>query len=161
MLRCRVARLAPSGRCPLVDPPADLNLYMVADARVLIFHQRARDHLDTGYPCRARCGCRITRRSGGVASSERKGPTMRHDGNGCDAGHHIALEVRVDATWWAAIGAFVSIRTTDPASMQRGALRIIATATGAVIGLLLTSWLIEDQVALSPVLLVVSTLGVL
>jgi uncharacterized membrane protein YgaE (UPF0421/DUF939 family) len=86
---------------------------------------------------------------------------MRHDGNGCDAGHHIALEVRVDATWWAAIGAFVSIRTTDPASMQRGALRIIATATGAVIGLLLTSWLIEDQVALSPVLLVVSTLGVL
>jgi uncharacterized membrane protein YgaE (UPF0421/DUF939 family) len=73
----------------------------------------------------------------------------------------IALEVRVDATWWAAIGAFVSIRTTAPASMQRGALRIIGTATGAVIGLLLTSWLIEDQVALSLVLLVVSTLGVL
>jgi len=87
---------------------------------------------------------------------------MRHDGNGWDAGHHIALEVRVDATWWAAIGAFVSIRTTAPASMQRGALRIIGTtATGAVIGLLLTSWLIEDQVALRLVLLVVSTLGVL
>ena len=45
--------------------------------------------------------------------------------------------------------------------MQRGALRIIGAATGAVIGLLLTSWLIEDQVALSLVLLVVSTLGVL
>jgi len=28
--------------------------------------------------------------------------------------------------------------------MQRGALRIIGAATGAVIGLLLTSWLIED-----------------
>ncbi|MDX6527403.1 MAG: hypothetical protein QOI43_2914 [Gaiellales bacterium] len=41
--------------------------------------------------------------------------------------------------------------------MQRGGLRII----GTVIGLLLTSWLIEDQVALSLVLLVVSTLGVL
>jgi hypothetical protein len=39
-----------------VDPPADLKLYIVADARVLIFHGRARDHLDTGYPCRARRG---------------------------------------------------------------------------------------------------------
>jgi uncharacterized membrane protein YgaE (UPF0421/DUF939 family) len=73
----------------------------------------------------------------------------------------IALEVRVNATWWAAIGAFVSIRTTAPASMQRGALRIIGTATGAVIGQLLTSLLIKDQVALSLALLVVSTLGVL
>jgi hypothetical protein len=52
----------------------------------------------------------------------------------------------------------VTLATTiAPASMQRGALRII----GAVIGLLLTSWLIEDQVALSLVLLVVSTLSVL
>jgi hypothetical protein len=61
---------------------------MVADARVLIFHERTRDHLDTGYPCRARHGCRITQRSGGAASSQRKGPTLRHDGTGCDAGHH-------------------------------------------------------------------------
>jgi hypothetical protein len=43
----------------LVDPPADFNLYMAADARVLIFRERARDHLDTGYPCRARRGCRL------------------------------------------------------------------------------------------------------
>lgn len=73
----------------------------------------------------------------------------------------IALETRVDAPWWAAISAFVSIRTTAPASAQRGALRIMGTATGAVIGLLLSPWLIEDQVALSLVLLAVSTLGVL
>jgi hypothetical protein len=53
-----------------------------------------------------------------------------------------------DAHVVAAIGAFVSIRTTAP-STQQGALRITGTATGAVIGLLLTSWLIEDQVALS------------
>ena len=26
--------------------------------------------------------------SGGAASSQRKGPTLRHDGTGCDAGHH-------------------------------------------------------------------------
>jgi uncharacterized membrane protein YgaE (UPF0421/DUF939 family) len=29
----------------------------------------------------------------------------------------VALEVRVEATWRAAIGALVSIRTTAPASM--------------------------------------------
>jgi uncharacterized membrane protein YccC len=73
----------------------------------------------------------------------------------------IALAVRVDAPWWAAISAFVSIRTTAPASLQRGTLRIIGTAIGAVIGLLLSPWLLEDRVALSLVLLAVSTLGVL
>jgi len=30
----------------LVDRPADLNLYLVAAARVLIFHERTRDHVD-------------------------------------------------------------------------------------------------------------------
>ena len=69
--------------------------------------------------------------------------------------------IATSANGSAAIGAFVSIRTTAPASMQRGALRIIGTATGAVIGQLLTSLLIKDQVALSLALLVVSTLGVL
>lgn len=48
----------------------------------------------------------------------------------------IALEVPVEATWWAAIGAFVSIRTTAPASMQHGALCIIDAATGAEVRLL-------------------------
>ena len=44
MLRCRA-----EWTLTLVDPPADLNLYMAADARVLIFRERARDQLDTGY----------------------------------------------------------------------------------------------------------------
>ncbi len=73
----------------------------------------------------------------------------------------VALEVRVDAPWWAAISAFVSIRTTAPASLQRGALRIVGTAIGAIIGFVLSPWLIEDQVALSLMLLLVATLGVL
>jgi uncharacterized membrane protein YccC len=72
----------------------------------------------------------------------------------------VALMLRVDAPWWAAISAFVSIRATAPASLQRGALRIIGTAIGAMVGLLLSPWLIEDQVALSVILMVVSTLGV-
>jgi hypothetical protein len=37
----------------LVDPPADLNLYVATDARVLIFREWARDHLDSAYLCRA------------------------------------------------------------------------------------------------------------
>lgn len=73
----------------------------------------------------------------------------------------IALEVRVDAAWWAAISAFVSMQATAPASVRRGALRIIGTAIGATIGLFLSPWLIEDQVALSLTLFVVSTFGVL
>jgi uncharacterized membrane protein YccC len=72
-----------------------------------------------------------------------------------------ALVVRVDAPWWAAISAFVSIQASAPASMRRGALRIAGTVLGAAAGLLLSPWLIEDQVALSLVLLVVSTIGVL
>jgi len=72
-----------------------------------------------------------------------------------------AMMVRVDAPWWAAISAFVSIQTTAPASLQRGGLRIAGTATGAVFGLLLSPWLIEDQVALSLILLATGTIGVL
>jgi len=34
----------------LVDPPADLNLYMAADARVLIFRERARDIFNVAPP---------------------------------------------------------------------------------------------------------------
>jgi uncharacterized membrane protein YccC len=72
----------------------------------------------------------------------------------------VALAVRVDAVWWAAISAFVSTQTTAPASLQRGALRIMGTAIGAALGLLLSPWLVEDPVALSLVLLIASTCGV-
>jgi uncharacterized membrane protein YccC len=73
----------------------------------------------------------------------------------------IALQLRVDAPWWAAISAFVSVRTNAPASVQRGALRIVGTAMGATFGLWISPWLIEDQIALSLVLFGVATLGVL
>jgi hypothetical protein len=61
----------------LVDPPADPNLYVTADARVLIFHERARDHLDTGYLCRARRSCWITRDD--VAAQAANGNNDRPD----------------------------------------------------------------------------------
>jgi uncharacterized membrane protein YgaE (UPF0421/DUF939 family) len=73
----------------------------------------------------------------------------------------IALALRVDAVWWAAISAFVSVQTSAPASLRRGILRIVGTAIGAVIGFLMSPLLVEDSVAVSLVLLVVSTGGVL
>jgi uncharacterized membrane protein YccC len=73
----------------------------------------------------------------------------------------VALAVRVDSVWWAAISAFVSTRATGPASLQRGGLRIAGTAVGAALALLLSPWLVDDEVALSLFLLVVSTWGVI
>ena len=59
----------------------------------------------------------------------------------------VALVLRVDAPWWAAISAFVSIQMTAPSSIERGTLRVIGTAIGATIALMLSPWLVEDQVA--------------
>jgi uncharacterized membrane protein YccC len=73
----------------------------------------------------------------------------------------LALIIRVDAAWWAAISAFVSLQTTAPASVQRGILRIAGTTVGAAAALLLSPWLVGDPVSLSLVLLVASTVGVL
>ncbi len=73
----------------------------------------------------------------------------------------IALMVRVDAPWWAAISAFVSVQATAPASLRRGILRIVGTAIGAAIGFFLSPWMIEDQVALCLTLLTVGALGTL
>jgi len=72
-----------------------------------------------------------------------------------------ALVLRVDAPWWAAISAFVSIQASAPSSIERGALRIVGTAMGAAIAVLLSPWLIEDQVAISLALLIASAVAVL
>ena len=72
-----------------------------------------------------------------------------------------ALMLQVDAPWWAAISAFVSIQVTAPSSVARGVLRIGGTAIGAAVGFFLSPWLIEDQIALSLVLFAVTVIGVL
>lgn len=73
----------------------------------------------------------------------------------------VALWVRVDAAWWAAISAFVSTQASAPASLRRGILRILGTALGAIVAVLLLPWLVEDPVALSLTLLAASTVGVI
>ncbi len=73
----------------------------------------------------------------------------------------LALAFHVDATWWAAMSAFVSTQATAPASLKRGMLRIVGTALGAALGALLAPWLADDRLAMSLVLLVASTVGVM
>jgi uncharacterized membrane protein YgaE (UPF0421/DUF939 family) len=73
----------------------------------------------------------------------------------------VALAVHADAVWWAAISGFVSTQATAPASIQRGILRVLGTTTGAALAVLLSPWLAQDTVALSLVLFVASTVGVL
>lgn len=73
----------------------------------------------------------------------------------------VAMFLRLDAPWWAAISAFVSLQATAPSSITRGLLRIVGTAIGAAVALALSPWLIEDAVAISLALFLVSALGVL
>jgi uncharacterized membrane protein YccC len=72
-----------------------------------------------------------------------------------------ALVLQLNDAWWAAISAFVCTQATAPASLQRGLLRILGTAIGAGLALLLAPLLAEDTPAITLALFAVSTLGVL
>jgi uncharacterized membrane protein YccC len=72
----------------------------------------------------------------------------------------VALAARVDATWWAAISAFVCSQATAPASVHRGILRVLGTMGGASLALLLSPWFVNDWIALILLLFAVSTVGV-
>jgi uncharacterized membrane protein YccC len=73
----------------------------------------------------------------------------------------VALALHVDDALWAAISAFVCSQANAPASVQRGILRILGTMAGAGLAVLLSPLLVDDTVALSLALLLVSALGVL
>ncbi|VTZ48916.1 conserved membrane hypothetical protein [Methylocella tundrae] len=73
----------------------------------------------------------------------------------------IALAMHVDNVWWAGISAFMSSQATRPASVKKGALRIIGTVAGALIGVAMASWLAYDQVACCVFLLLATSLGML
>ncbi len=73
----------------------------------------------------------------------------------------VALAINIDDPWWAAISGFMSTQATAPASLRRGLLRIAGTAGGATLAVMLSPWLINDIVAMSLALMVISTMGVL
>jgi len=73
----------------------------------------------------------------------------------------VALAMRLDNVWWAAISAFVCSQATSPASVVKGVLRVTGTIAGALIGLSMASWLAYDQAACCLFLLLATSIGVL
>ena len=72
-----------------------------------------------------------------------------------------ALLFTLHDAWWAAISAFTVGQTTRPASLRRGALRIIGTIIGAAIALACASTLAYNPVLCALFLLASGTLGTL
>lgn len=72
-----------------------------------------------------------------------------------------ACAMHLPDVWWAAISGFISTQPTRPASIEKGVLRIIGTATGATLGLLSAGWLAYDQAACALALLSVTSVGVI
>jgi uncharacterized membrane protein YccC len=73
----------------------------------------------------------------------------------------VASIMHLPDAWWAAISGFISTQATRPASVTKGVLRVIGTASGAAAALLLVGWLAYDQVACCVALFIVSTIGII
>ncbi|MFZ5782902.1 MAG: FUSC family protein [Pseudomonadota bacterium] len=73
----------------------------------------------------------------------------------------LALFLEVEAPWWAAISAFMSLMSTGAASMRRGLLRLTGTAAGSLLGFVMARWLPYDHVALTLFLVLVTMAGVI
>jgi uncharacterized membrane protein YccC len=61
----------------------------------------------------------------------------------------LALALRLEFVWWAAITAFMTTMATGTATVQRVALRLVGTAAGAAIAFAMARWLPFDLVALT------------
>jgi uncharacterized membrane protein YccC len=59
----------------------------------------------------------------------------------------LALALRLDDPWWAGISAFICTQATQPQSLQKGALRIVGTVSGAALGFVLVPWAAYDPAA--------------
>lgn len=73
----------------------------------------------------------------------------------------IACAMHLPDVWWAAISGFMSTQPTRPASIHKAALRVVGTAAGATMGLVLISWIAYDHFACLLVLFASATLGIL
>jgi uncharacterized membrane protein YccC len=63
--------------------------------------------------------------------------------------------------WWAGISGFMSLQATHPGSVRRAILRVLGTAAGAGIALILVPWLAYDHVAFGLVLWAFAALAIL
>ena len=73
----------------------------------------------------------------------------------------IACAMHLPDPWWAAISGFISTQATRPGSIRKALLRIIGTAAGAGLGLVLAGWLAYDHLACSLALFSMSAVGIL
>ncbi|WP_180982408.1 FUSC family protein [Methylocella silvestris] len=73
----------------------------------------------------------------------------------------VALAMHVDDVWWAAISAFMCSQASLPASLTKGVLRMIGTIVGALVALMLVSWLAYDWVACCLFLFMSTLIGTL
>ena len=72
----------------------------------------------------------------------------------------LALALRLDSPWWAAISGFMSLMATGAGSLRRGMLRMTGTIAGALLAFVMGRWLLYDQFALYLFLAAVTMLGV-
>jgi len=60
----------------------------------------------------------------------------------------LALLLEIQAPWWAAISAFMSLTATGGGSLRRGTLRLTGTIAGALLSFILARWLPYDHFAM-------------
>ena len=73
----------------------------------------------------------------------------------------MALVLRAESVWWAAISGYMTIMATGASSVRKGLLRLTGTIGGAVLGFVMARWLPYDHFALCLFLAAVTMLGVI
>ena len=71
----------------------------------------------------------------------------------------MALALRLDSVWWAGISGFMTVLATGSASLQRGMIRVGATAAGVAVSFVAARWLPYNHVALALFLALTTFLG--
>ena len=73
----------------------------------------------------------------------------------------LAQWAALDDVWWAAFSGFMASQSTRPASIRRGALRIIGTVAGAALACVVIACFAYDHVAIYLFIFAAGTVGVL
>jgi uncharacterized membrane protein YccC len=73
---------------------------------------------------------------------------------------YLALLLEIEAPWWAAISAFMSLTATGGGSLRRGMLRFAGTVAGALLGFIMARWLPYDHFLMYLFIAGITMLGV-